>query len=64
MYTEHLHRTLSPEVYARLLDDIRHQAESERRLAVQTVFLAWPSQLLQRARRALHPISHTHALNA
>lgn len=64
MHTEHLHRTLSPEAYARLLDDIRRQAESQRRLAVQTVFLGWPSLLLQRAPRAARPIFHPQALSA
>ena len=64
MHTEHLHRTLSPEAYARLLDDIRRQADSQRRLAVQTVFLGWPSLLLQRARRAARPIFHPQALSA
>lgn len=64
MHTEHLHRTLSPEVYARLLDDIRRQAESQRRQAIQTFFLGWPSLLLQRARRAGRPILHPQALSA
>lgn len=64
MHTEHLHRTLSPEAYARLLDDLKRQAESQRRLAAQTVFFGWPSLLLQRARRAGRPLLHRLAPSA
>ena len=35
MRTEHLHQTLTPQAHAALFDTLRHQAERERRAAVQ-----------------------------
>lgn len=35
MRTEHLHQTLSPQAHAALFDALLHQAERERRAAVQ-----------------------------
>lgn len=64
MHTEHLHRNLSPQAYARLLDELRHMAERERHQAVQAVFLTWPHPLIQRAKRALRSITHAHPLKA
>jgi hypothetical protein len=68
MHTEHLHRTLSPQAYARLLDHIRQQAESERRQAVQTFFqavlVAWPHRLLQTVAGVRHPAARTRVVEA
>ncbi|MDR7149709.1 hypothetical protein J2W49_001664 [Hydrogenophaga palleronii] len=68
MHTEHLHRTLSPQAYARLQDDIRQQAESEHRQAVQTFFHAllvdWPHRLLQTVAGVRHPAARTRVIEA
>lgn len=38
MRTECLHRTLSPQAYAALQDQLRHEAETERSSAIQAFF--------------------------
>jgi hypothetical protein len=38
MRTECLHRTLSPHAYAALQDQLRHEAEAQRRCAIQAFF--------------------------
>ena len=68
MHTESLHRTLSPQAYAALLDHIRRQAEAERRLAIQAFFqavvFAWPRHSLLAAQRILQPANRSHAMEA
>jgi hypothetical protein len=68
MHTEHLHRTLSPQAYARLQDHLRQQAECEHRLAVQTFFQTFALALLRPlspiAQRLRHPQTRSHAIEA
>lgn len=51
MRTEHLHQTLSPQAHAALFDTLRHQAERERRAAVQRFGAGWPTGLRALAQR-------------
>jgi hypothetical protein len=66
MHTETLHRTLSPQAYATLLDHMRCKAEAERRLAIQAffqaVFFAWPRQSLLAVQRSLQPASRSPSM--
>lgn len=41
MHTEPLHKTLSPQAYAALLDGLQRQALQERRLAQRAFGQAW-----------------------
>ena len=66
MHTEHLHRTLSPQAYANLLDHLRQQAECEQRQAVQrhvqAFFFTLPRRLLQGIQRTGHRATRTPAI--